>query len=389
MISVCMIVKNEENQIKKCLDSVVHFADEILIVDNGCTDRTLEFAKSYECRILDGRNYLIDDARNLYLNNAREPWIFVIDADEICGDVNSTKLKTMLEEADSEIWAFSVQVYEYIGLGKWAEVSMIRIFRNNGKIHYNNSAIHSTLIPSIISQGKKISESNVYLHHMDILLKNRTRNKRVIYRELLKNTLSNSEFQKEDPSSYELYSIFLAMEYVSIENYKKAEELLIPIKDNGIYYKKFALIGYYRLKLLQNKMTEQDCELLYSNIGDGLFGEDLDIVDILINFYVINNEYQKAIDLIIMKSEYMNLRASDYINYSFLLKSIDFEKGKDLLLSAIKCNPFLCNKEIYKDGEKPNIFEQQSNILTSIDSVYALLTYYGLSHLIRKDTYET
>ena len=50
-ISLCMIVKNEEMHIARCLDSVAELVDEIIIVDTGSTDRTAEIASGYTSKV--------------------------------------------------------------------------------------------------------------------------------------------------------------------------------------------------------------------------------------------------------------------------------------------------------------------------------------------------
>ncbi|SPF55832.1 Uncharacterized glycosyltransferase HI_0653 (fragment) [Candidatus Desulfosporosinus infrequens] len=52
-ISLCMIVRNEENTIARCLDSVKGIPDEIVIVDTGSSDRTKEIVKEYTDKIFD------------------------------------------------------------------------------------------------------------------------------------------------------------------------------------------------------------------------------------------------------------------------------------------------------------------------------------------------
>ena len=82
-ISVCMIVKNEGQYLRQCLESVKIFADEIIIVDTGSTDKTKQIAEQYTNKIYDF--VWIDDfsaARNFSLSKASKEWIFVIDADE-------------------------------------------------------------------------------------------------------------------------------------------------------------------------------------------------------------------------------------------------------------------------------------------------------------------
>ena len=67
-ISACMIVKNEEEVLARCLDCVKQFADEIIIVDTGSTDRTKEIAQNYTSHVYDFPGLMISAAaRNFSL----------------------------------------------------------------------------------------------------------------------------------------------------------------------------------------------------------------------------------------------------------------------------------------------------------------------------------
>ena len=81
-ISLCMIVKNEEAMLCRCLDSVKDIVDEMIVVDTGSTDRTVEIAESYGARIFsypwDGS---FSNARNFALRKATMDWIMIMDAD--------------------------------------------------------------------------------------------------------------------------------------------------------------------------------------------------------------------------------------------------------------------------------------------------------------------
>jgi glycosyltransferase involved in cell wall biosynthesis len=82
-ISLCMIVKNEEDWIESALGSVRSVVDEVIITDTGSTDHTLQRAaqfssKALHCKWTDS----FADARNFTLAEARHPWIVVLDADE-------------------------------------------------------------------------------------------------------------------------------------------------------------------------------------------------------------------------------------------------------------------------------------------------------------------
>ena len=83
-ISLCMIVKNEEQTLPRCLDSVRHLVDELVIVDTGSTDRTVEIARSYTDRIFPFSWQ--DDfaaARNFSFEQATMDYCMWLDADDV------------------------------------------------------------------------------------------------------------------------------------------------------------------------------------------------------------------------------------------------------------------------------------------------------------------
>lgn len=97
-ISVCMIVKNEEDRLAACLDSLKPIADEIVIVDTGSADTTKEIAARYTNRIYDFP--WIDDfaaARNFAFSKATMEYIYTADADEII-DENNMRLFRRVKE---------------------------------------------------------------------------------------------------------------------------------------------------------------------------------------------------------------------------------------------------------------------------------------------------
>lgn len=83
MLSLCMIVKNEEKHLARCLSSVKDVVDEIVIVDTGSSDRTIEIAESFDAKIF--HFDWINDfsaARNYSLCKCSGSWILYLDADE-------------------------------------------------------------------------------------------------------------------------------------------------------------------------------------------------------------------------------------------------------------------------------------------------------------------
>ena len=92
-ISLCMIVKNEEDTLARCLDTVQDIVDEINIVDTGSTDRTKEIAKKYTSRIFDYPwNDSFSDARNESFKHATKDYILYLDADDVLLEPDRKKL---------------------------------------------------------------------------------------------------------------------------------------------------------------------------------------------------------------------------------------------------------------------------------------------------------
>ncbi len=99
-ISLCMIVKNEEAVLSRCLDSIADLMDEIIIVDTGSTDRTKEIAARYTGRVYDFKwTNDFSAARNFSFSKATKDYIYTADADEILDAVNHerfARLKSVL-----------------------------------------------------------------------------------------------------------------------------------------------------------------------------------------------------------------------------------------------------------------------------------------------------
>jgi glycosyltransferase involved in cell wall biosynthesis len=109
-ISLCMIVKNEEAVIGRCLDSVQGIADEINIVDTGSVDKTKDIAARYTDRIFDFE--WTDDfaaARNFSFQQATTDYILWLDADDVFTENDQEILLDLKGTLDSRIDAVSIK----------------------------------------------------------------------------------------------------------------------------------------------------------------------------------------------------------------------------------------------------------------------------------------
>lgn len=103
-ISLCMIVKNEEKVLARCLDSVSDLVDEIIIVDTGSTDNTKKIASKYTNKIYDFTwIYDFSAARNFAFSKAEKDYIYSADADEVLDETNRERFRQMKQVLLPEI----------------------------------------------------------------------------------------------------------------------------------------------------------------------------------------------------------------------------------------------------------------------------------------------
>lgn len=103
-ISLCMIVKDEEDVLARCLTSAKDIVDEIIIVDTGSTDKTKEIARKFTDKIYDFE--WIDDfsaARNFAFNKATKEYILWLDADDIILKEDIEKFKALKNSLDISV----------------------------------------------------------------------------------------------------------------------------------------------------------------------------------------------------------------------------------------------------------------------------------------------
>lgn len=144
-ISLCMIVRNEELNIRRCLDSVKNYVDEMVIVDTGSADRTKAVCSEYGARIFDfeWKNDFAA-ARNFSLEKARGDWILWLDADEVADMADFSSLRVYLDNSEDSL--ILVPMLHFYGKGPADEKhayfsSAVRLMRKStgirfvGKIH--------------------------------------------------------------------------------------------------------------------------------------------------------------------------------------------------------------------------------------------------------------
>lgn len=113
-LSLCMIVKNEEKHLVRCLRSVRDVVDEIIIVDTGSTDKTVDIAKVFGAKVYDFPwTGDFSAARNHSLAQATGNWILVLDADEVIAERHLHELKALIRKRTPTPVAYSIDTRNY------------------------------------------------------------------------------------------------------------------------------------------------------------------------------------------------------------------------------------------------------------------------------------
>jgi glycosyltransferase involved in cell wall biosynthesis len=116
-LTVLTLTLNEERNIGECLSSV-RWADEIIVIDSGSTDRTVEIAREYTDSILTIEWNGYGAARNLGIERARGDWILWLDADERVTEDLAEEIKAILRSPNQRINGYRIARRAYF-LGRW------------------------------------------------------------------------------------------------------------------------------------------------------------------------------------------------------------------------------------------------------------------------------
>ncbi len=164
-VSLCMIVKNEADNLADCIGSVGDFPAEIIVVDTGSTDRTVAIAESLGAKVY--RFDWIDDfaaARNESIRHATGEWIFWMDADDRLEPDGAAKLKQAVVSGKADVYMCRVVSHGKGAGSADAVVEHFRLFRNGLGLKFHG-ALHESIAPDVIDLGLVVARTNIEIRH--------------------------------------------------------------------------------------------------------------------------------------------------------------------------------------------------------------------------------
>jgi tetratricopeptide (TPR) repeat protein len=170
-LSLCMIVRDEEEMLPRCLAAMADAVDEIVIVDTGSSDATVEIARSFGARVLTHPwSGSFADARNVSFDAAAGDWVMYLDADEVLVADDVVRLRSLT----GRVWreAFSLTEINYTGElhdGSAITHDALRVFRNRPEYRFEGR-VHEQIagcLPGYLPE--RVEASGVRIEHFGYL----------------------------------------------------------------------------------------------------------------------------------------------------------------------------------------------------------------------------
>ncbi|KFF41236.1 MAG: glycosyl transferase [Candidatus Atelocyanobacterium thalassa isolate SIO64986] len=167
-LSLCMIVKNEEERLSKCLDSIKGLVDEIIVLDTGSTDKTIAVAQKFGAIVpVFEWNNDFSAARNEALKYVNKDWVLVLDADEILNKEAIPQIKESIAQKDNLV--INLVRFE-VGASQSPYSLVSRLFRKHSSISFFRP-YHSSIDESVAkllrieNRWKVVDLPIVSIHH--------------------------------------------------------------------------------------------------------------------------------------------------------------------------------------------------------------------------------
>jgi glycosyltransferase involved in cell wall biosynthesis len=308
-ISLSMIVKNEEKHLARCLSSVKGVVDEIVIIDTGSIDKTLEIAESFDAKIFHF-NWVNDfsAARNFALSKCSCAWILYLDADE---ELYKNSIEELLNKINENRKAINCIVKSLTGeKSKFGIMKYPRLFPNDARIKFEGK-VHEQIQNSLDKNKINLIDSSIEIIHYGYILDEESANKK-----LERNLELLLPHDKKKTNHYDTLRLAQTL------------QLLKRFQESEIHFK----------KLINDKSVNSKLR------GLGL-----------LHYAILKyetNDIAVALDNSLKAYKYIPKNA--YLNYFIsliYLRSGDIKKSYQYLLVAVERNQNLIDKTASSDNE--------------------------------------
>ncbi|MBU3170213.1 tetratricopeptide repeat-containing glycosyltransferase family 2 protein [Clostridium estertheticum] len=429
-LSIGMMVKNESKYLRECLESLKPIRDaiesELIIVDTGSTDNTVEIAKEFTDKVYFHEwNNNFSEMRNITIKYSIGEWFLVIDADEVISNPSGILQFFDSDEIKKHKTA-SITIKNFTSMDNDEEFTVFtstRIFKNNKDFRFEG-AVHNQPIwkaPMIklnseilhygyINNDKELMEKK-FLRTTDILKIELDKNSENIYYiyqlavsyamhgdhqealETIKKAYNLVKLKKLDLNQYMYVSVFLSKMYLNIGKFREVEEICLEAtKIEGFYIDLYYYLAKAQFSMYKNEEAIDTYNIYFKKLEDFnnfKVADDLSIIDYTIGsydeacldmatLYERMEKYEEALKFIkkIKSDKILNFALNTGISLYVKLNKLEELRGfyndivinhnsiKDYFISALELYLLKANKKIEK-----SIFK----MFSEGDTEYALL----------------
>lgn len=294
-ISACYIVKNNSAELKISLQSICKSVDEIILVDTGSTDDTVEVAKSFGAKIfyLDWQDDF-SAPRNLALSQATGDWIIFLDADEYFTNLAAKNIRAAIEQVEKfhkqGILVYLVNIDRNAGDKILDTNYILRIFKNQPGLHYVGKIHEEIRVGENILGDLTAAPPNILtLYHTgysESLNKSKAeRNLKILLQELAE----TSEPQR-------IYG-YIAESYNGLEDFENAEKFARLDIESGNRQKIFASRSYrIILNILAKDFNRIDEREKFARLAVKDFPKLPEFTAELAECFAMREDYQNAVE---------------------------------------------------------------------------------------------
>jgi glycosyltransferase involved in cell wall biosynthesis/Flp pilus assembly protein TadD len=349
-VSCCMIIKDEEKYLARCLASVKPIVDEMIVVDTGSVDRSKDIATVMGAKVYD-YEWCNDfaKARNYSLEKASGDWILILDGDEVISPLDYKKFSRIVKNRPQAPIAYTIVTRNYSALanivgwvpndGKyareeaaagWIPSVKTRLFCGREHIWFEG-AVHELVDPVVKRKGFQTKPCNIPVHHYGRLDKERLTRKGEVYFEIGKKKL-------EDMGDDVLAVREMAIQATTLEKNELAIELwqkLISLEPS----RSMVADAYINMATLYNRVGDFDQALV---VAQKAVEAAPNIKESLYNYALAELHVGNAQTTINVLKELI-CRVPDYPPAQFILAAAYFcmaEKERGLeIIQALKTTP--------------------------------------------------
>lgn len=312
ILTLSMIVKNEEKYLAECLESVKGLADEIVIVDTGSTDNTIEIAKKYNAKVF---NFSwINDfsaARNYALSKSNGKWILYLDADERLKPDSKTALKNHILNSTNA--ALCNVISGGSNQGSSNIMQYARLFPNNNNLQFDG-AVHEQIEPSLLKNGYLLEKTKIEIIHLgydvnnNILTEKAKRNLDLLLKDFLKN-----------PTGYKAFHI--GSTFIVLNEFEQAISYFHEaIKDEKLESNHKAHCYRYLAAYELNINKNLDKALLYATEGYRLNEKQPLLNVILSNIHLYKGNFKESEKYCNLAYKYNSIKEDGFKSFEILIE---------------------------------------------------------------------